>query len=129
MIEFKDGTMNRRYEMRWVEVEPKRYEENLSDVATRNGSQMTWSSNGDVVHTGLSTMIKKMCSSCVFIVMIMFGCVYICEGTISDKRLCGDPTCSGLYVVRTFLGLASCLLRIIESLKIIRRALCQLLWI
>jgi hypothetical protein len=35
-----------------------------------------------------------MFPSCRFILLIMLVFVYICEGTIPDKRLSGDPTCS-----------------------------------
>jgi hypothetical protein len=98
------------------------YEENLSDVATRTWSetsQMFRSGDGDVVVEEYRTEIKKMCSSFGFMVMIMLGYVNICEGRISDKRLCGDPTCSGLYIVRALLGSVSCMLRTLEGLKII----------
>jgi hypothetical protein len=44
---------------------------------------------------GMYCTVKRMGSSCCFVVLVAWACVYICEGRISDKRLCGDPTCSG----------------------------------
>lgn len=35
-----------------------------------------------------------MGSSCCFIVLCVMSLIYICKGRISDKRLCGDPSCS-----------------------------------
>jgi hypothetical protein len=48
---------------------------------------------------------------------------------ISDKRLCGDPTCSCLYIVMALLVPACCMLRNFKLLKITQRVLCLLFWI
>jgi len=51
--------------------------------------------DGDVVVRVVILTVGKMGSSCSFILLYVLTALYICEGKISDKRLCGDPSCSG----------------------------------
>jgi hypothetical protein len=51
--------------------------------------------------------------SCRLVVLCVMTFWYICEGRISDKRLCGDPACSGmtsLYYCLDVSCFASCML-------------------
>lgn len=67
--------------------------------------------SGDVVVRAIIQTVEKMGSSSCVIVLCVLTVSYVCEGKISDKRLCGDPSCSGmksLYYGQVVFCLASC---------------------
>lgn len=73
------------------------FEGDLSDVATCTIPRCAVGGllDGDVVVRVMMLTVGKMGSSCRFIVVYVLTVLYICEGKISDRRLCGDPSCSG----------------------------------
>jgi hypothetical protein len=73
------------------------FEGDLSDVATCTVPRCAVGEllDGDVVVRVVILTVGKMGSSCRFFVLYVLTVLYICEGRISDKRLCGDPSCSG----------------------------------
>ena len=73
------------------------FEGDLSDVATLIVPRCAVGEllDGDVVVRVVILTVGKMGSTCRFIVVYVLTVLYTCEGKISDKRLCGDPSCSG----------------------------------
>ena len=76
--------------------------------------------DGDVVVRFVILTVRKMGSSCRFIVLCVIMVLYICEGKISDKRLCGDPSCSGTKSLYYFQDVLSCILCVIYAMYIFK---------
>jgi hypothetical protein len=108
------------------------FEGDLSDVATCTIPRWAVGGllDGDVVVRVVIMTVEKMGSSRRFIVLYVLTVLYICEGKISDKRLCGDPSCSGtksLYYCQDVFCLASCVSFMnCKYLKFICWVLCHL---
>jgi hypothetical protein len=78
---------------------------------------MLLSGNGDMVIKGLLTTIKKTFPLCRFILLIMLVYVFICEGMISDKRLCGDTTSDPVSLSKALIPYTSDDTRILSFVK------------